>query len=113
MLVTILAACHTGRRKTIIATNSDNISQKVEYTGWISFNIDKTAIESMSPRAYFKYNYNDEELIAKSDSRGNITYEMNDGSKTAVLSNENKQLLVEAIKFITSQKHLPRNNDSY
>jgi len=109
----ITAACHKHNRKTIIASNSDYVSKKVEYTGWISFNADKTAIQRMSPRAYLKYDYNNEELMVTSDSKGNFTYEQGDGSKSTQLTNENKHLLLDAIKLITSQQHKQKRNNSY
>jgi hypothetical protein len=111
--VFILVSCHSHHRKTIIASNSDNHSQKVEYTGWISFNSDKTAIESMSDRAYFKYNDDNDELKVKCDSKGYIIYELEDGTKTTTLNNEQKQLLIKAIKFICSQQHILKNKNTY
>lgn len=109
----IMVSCHSHQRKTIIATNSDNHSQKVEYTGWISFNNEKTAIESMSTRAYLKYNDDNDELKAKCDSKGRIIYELEDGTKTTALKDEQKQLLIKAIKFICSQRHILKNNNTY
>ncbi|MGZ3762985.1 MAG: hypothetical protein ACXVJC_24505, partial [Mucilaginibacter sp.] len=109
----ILGACRNHNRKTIIATNSDNHSQKVEYTGWISFNSDKTAIESMSERAYLKYDDDNDEIKAKCDSKGNIIYELEDGTKTTALNNEQQQLLIKAIKFICSQQHILKNGNIY
>ena len=109
----ILGACGSHNRKTIIATNSDNHSQKVEYTGWISFNNEKTAIESMSERAYLKYNDDNDELKAKCDSKGHIIYELEDGTKTTALNDEQKQLLIKAIKFICSQRRILKNNNTY
>ena len=108
-----LGACHSHQRRTIIASNSDNHSQKVEYTGWISFNSDKTAIESMSERAYLKYNDDNDELKAKCDSKGHIIYELEDGTKTTALNSEQQQLLIKAIKFICSQKHILKNRNTY
>jgi len=102
-LTVILASCHRGFHVTTISTSTNGNYKKVEYSGWISFSDDKTAIQSMSPGAYLKFKSNDDDITAKSNSNGVITYEFS-GEKTTRLTGEARQILIRAIKMITDQQ---------
>ena len=104
MLATSFTSCHTEKQVTTISMSSDNVSIRVEYTGWVTFNEDKTGIKAMSPGSYLKYRKNGDKLIAKCDANSNITYELYDGSKSTQLSGQSKQMLIDAIKIVSGQQ---------
>jgi hypothetical protein len=104
-LLTYSSACHKWHRQvTTIEMNTNNTFMKIQYSGHISFNGNKTAIESMSPGSYIKFKKNGEKFVAESDNRGIITYEVDDSDKTIHLSEEGKQVLAEAIKMVADNQ---------
>jgi len=104
MLAASFTSCHTEKQVTTISMSSDNLSLKVEYTGWITFNADKTGIRDMSPGSYLKYKKNGDKLTSKCDANGNITYELFDGSISTQLDDRGKQMLIDAIKIVSGQQ---------
>jgi hypothetical protein len=104
MLATSFTSCHTEKQVTTIAMSTDNVFIKIEYTGWITFNADKTSIKAMAPGSYLKYRKNGDKLTAKCDANGNITYESSDGSIATQLNGRDKQMLIDAIKIVSGQQ---------
>lgn len=93
-----LFGCNRGPH-VIIATKSENLSIKLEYTGRITLNSDKTAIANISPNGYVTYNKNGEEIFAGRGYSGPVYYKLN-GDKLATLNPEARGLLADAIKMI-------------
>jgi len=101
MLLTA-AACHKGRTTRII-TDNGSIKQKIEYSGTVIFNADKTGIESISDGGYLKFSRNNEELEAEPGKKGQITYEYN-GNESNVLDENGKSFLKLAVAEIEKQR---------
>jgi len=104
MLATSLTSCHTEKNTTTISMSTDNVSMKVQYSGLITFNTDKTGIRSMSPGSYLKYKKNSDKLMVKCDANGNITYELYDGSISTQPNDQSRQLLIDAIKIVSNEQ---------
>jgi uncharacterized protein YxeA len=102
LIGTAFTACHRGSR-TVIITRIDDSKIKIEYSGAIMLNDDKTGIQGLSHNGYISYNKNGDELDVASGPNGSITYELN-GEKTSVLNSHGKTLLAEAIKLIAKQQ---------
>src|SRR5437867_10224686 len=96
-LIIISAACHMGKSHRIISVQNDNGSLKIEYSGTVIFNDDKTAIESISPGGYVRYCKNGKKLKAE-NNHGEITYELYDEDKKLFLEDNDKKFLAAAIK---------------
>src|SRR4051812_672029 len=103
-LIIISAACHMGKTHRIINVQNDNGSLKIEYSGTVIFNNDKTAIESISPGGYVRYCKNGKKLMAESN-HGEITYELYDEDKKLFPGVTDKKFLAEAIKEMVKYGH--------
>jgi hypothetical protein len=104
-LIASATACRFGKRHTTIMENGNGVMVKIEYVGQTHFNDEGTAIRSISPNGYVKYNRDGKELVAESDSYGKITYELNDGGKQSVLDERDKEFLAQAVKDMIKHGH--------
>lgn len=102
LMGTAFTACHRGS-STVIITQIDDVKIKIEYSGAIMLNDDKTGIQGLSRNGYINYNKNGDQLYVANDQHGSITYELN-GNKTTVLNSHGRALLTEAIKLIAKQQ---------
>src|SRR5579862_1678535 len=83
-----------------VTINDDELSLSLVYTGDIAFNDAEDAIASLAPDGYLRYKKNGKKLVVNADSRGEITYEFNDGDKKTELNAEEKAFLADAIKVM-------------
>ena len=78
--------------------NNDGTSLEIKYAGEVRFNDDETAIQSLDPKGGLFYRKNGQKLIAETDDKGNIVYEMYDGStKLSIETAAGKQFLANII----------------
>lgn len=103
MLLMVTTACHMGTQTTI-STETDTLSQKIEYAGRVVFTQDQKAIESISKGGYLKFAKNGKKLQAENDDNGKLTYEFDGSSNIQTLSAEQKQFLAEAIKVVIKER---------
>lgn len=104
-LVALISACRFGQRHTTIMENGNGVTVKIEYVGQTYFNDEGTAIRSISPNGYVKYQRGGKELTAESDRNGKITYELNDGGKQSILNEGDKEFLAQAVKDMIKHGH--------
>ncbi|GAA4319512.1 hypothetical protein GCM10023149_18240 [Mucilaginibacter gynuensis] len=102
-LLAITTSCHRGN-VTSITSNADGYKTKIEYSGRIVFNEEKTAIADMSPNSYLKYDEDGKELTAESDSKSRIIYVIDGKVKNGKLDEADQEFLSHAIKIITKQQ---------
>lgn len=98
-IAVLLTSCYRGRH-TVIRTSDDTNTIRVEYSGRIVFSDDNSSIISMSPDSYFEFKKNNEQISAKSDGKGHIIYELNDGAKSTKLDEDSKRLMLEAVRQV-------------
>lgn len=83
--------------------NADGNSLEIKYAGEVRFNDNETAIQSLDPKGGLFYRKNDQKLIAEIDNKGNIVYEMYDGStKLSIETAAGKQFLANIIKDLVN-----------
>ncbi|MBK0378645.1 hypothetical protein [Mucilaginibacter segetis] len=105
LLVSIMAtSCHYRGHSTTIVTDDGNHRQRIEYSGYVVFDKENKLIDSMSPDGYLKFEQDGLEIEAEADSKGNITYEFDDGGKTKILSEEGKRFLAIAVNETAKAK---------
>lgn len=79
--------------------NHDGFSLEIKNAGEVRFNDDETAIQSLEPGGSLFFRKNDQKLMATTDSKGDITYEMYDGgTKLSINDAAGKQFLANMIK---------------
>ena len=98
----ICAGCRHGKHTTII-TENNNVKLRIEYSGWVVFNDDKSGVLNMSRDGYFKYEYNGQKISVKKTEKG-IVYEVNDGAETDRLDADGQRLLKEAIVAVAKEQ---------
>lgn len=98
-------ACKFGNRHTTIMENGNGSTVKIEYWGQTYFNAEGTAIKSISPNGSVKYTLNDKTLLAESDYRGKITYQLNGGEKQTILNESGREFLAQAVKDMIRHGH--------
>jgi len=108
-LMGLVSACRFGNRHTTIMENGNGVTVKIEYVGQTYFNAEGTAIRSISPNGYVKYQRDGKELKAESDRYGKITYELNDGGKQSILNEGDKEFLAQAVKDMIKHGHYADN----
>ena len=102
-----LSACHLGRRHSTIVETGNNYYLKIEYSGHVYFNNEGTAISSISPGGYVKYQFNNKKLEAKSNHRGEINYEIYDDGQKLDPYRDGKLFIAEAVKMMLLKNHRP------
>jgi hypothetical protein len=102
----LLSACHFGRHSTIVETG-DHYYLRIEYAGIIHFNDDGTAISSISPGGYVKYENNDKRLEAQNNDQGGISYELSDDGEKLHLDNRGKEFIAQAVRVMLKKNHRP------
>lgn len=103
-LVTLCAVACSHGRHTLIATQSDNYSVRLEYEGTLVFNNDQTQIERISRDGYMSFKRNSDELYASTDESGKIFYELN-GETVSKLDGLGQGMLNEAISMAVKSNH--------
>ncbi len=109
VLAVSFTACHFGRRHTIIVENSNNNYVRIEYSGRVYFNHDGTAISSISPGGYVKFEHNDRKLEAENNNQGGVTYELYDNGERLSMNDEGKRFIAEAVQMMMKKGHTPPN----
>lgn len=78
---------------------NDGLILEIKHSGEIRFNEDETAIQSLEPGGRLFFRKNDQKLSVEVDNKGNISYEMYDGTtKLSINDAAGKQFLANAIK---------------
>ena len=108
-MAAMVSACYNRNHHTIIATENNQTKMRVEYAGRIVFNDDRSGIRNISKDGYFKYERDNQELKADNDGNNHVIYTLPDGSKSATLNDEGRQLLDEAIREINKAKGLRKH----
>lgn len=104
-IIIMTTACRFTKRHTSITENGNGSNLKIEYVGQTYFNAEGTAIKSISPNGYVKYTRDGKSIIAESDYKGRITYELNDGEKQSMLDENGKEFLAMAVKDMIKHGH--------
>ncbi|MES2266624.1 MAG: hypothetical protein V4520_07675 [Bacteroidota bacterium] len=94
-----VAACDFGKSTTIV-NKTDNLYQKIKYSGKVVFTGDGKSIEYISNDGYLEYEKNGRSFKAEDTGKGKVAYEFNGDSKVTSLSDEQKQFVSEAVKEI-------------
>ena len=102
MLGTV-AACDWGKSTTII-NKTDNLSQRIKYSGKIIFTEKQDGIEKISNGGYLEFDQNNRGFKAKESAHGKIEYEFDGDDKVTELSDEQKQFVAEAVKIIIKER---------
>jgi hypothetical protein len=102
----LLSACHFGKHSTIIETGN-NYYLRIEYAGTIHFNDDGTAISSISPGGFVKYQNNEKKLEAQNNRDGGISYELSDNGEKLGLDNRGKEFIAQAVRVMLKKNHRP------
>jgi hypothetical protein len=103
VMLTTAVACHRGKSTTIIS-RTDNVSQKIQYSGKIVFTEDETGIEHISDGGYLEFTQNGEGFKAENNHRGKVQYEFDGNGKVNNLSDEQRQFVARAIKIIIKER---------
>ena len=102
ILILVIAGTSCQRGNSIVISNNE-YKLKVTYWGDIKFTDDETSIKSISRNGYFKYRKNDDIILAKSNSKGEITYDLFlNKDRVQLNSPEGKKLLADAVKEMIS-----------
>ena len=107
-LIGLATACNHNKRHVVIGNNAPGHEEKIEYWGHTIFNEDGTGIRSITPNGSALYVKNGEEILAESDSHGQITYTINDGPKQTTLDSNSRRLLAIAVKEMVKRSHNDR-----
>jgi len=91
-----------GQAASTITVNDGQTSMEIKYAGDIKLNNDETAIESISSEGFVQYRKNDKKLFAESNDKGEIVYEMHQGSRKLRMDDEGKKFLAEALRDMTA-----------
>ena len=103
-LAAITTSCHYGRGTTIISSDDNGSTKRIEYSGKVVFSKDKTGIDYISEGGYVKFERNGKKIEAEGDSKGKIVYDYDGGYGTTELNADGKQFLAEAVQEITRQQ---------
>ena len=102
LLLLLSTACHFHRHRIrTVSINTDQTSLKIEYSGKVYFNDEKTAIDYISPGGYVKYKKDDNLFFAKSNDESEITYKLINGDIKMNYNDEGaKFFIARAVKEI-------------
>jgi uncharacterized lipoprotein YehR (DUF1307 family) len=103
-----VAACDRGKSTTIV-NRTDNLSQRIKFSGKIVFTEKQDGIEYISDGGYLEFEQNGRSFKAKEDAHGRVTYAFNGDNKVTQLSGEQKQFVAEAVKIIVKERSKLRN----
>lgn len=98
----IITGCN-HRGTTIISTDTDGATKRIEYSGQVVFNKDKTGIDYISEGGYVKFERNGRKIKAENE-KGKIVYDYDGGYGTTVLDANGKQFLAEAVQDISRER---------
>ena len=91
------------RNTTIIATDDNGQTKRIEYSGQVVFSKDKTGIDYISDGGYVKFERNGRKIEAENE-KGKVVYNYDGGYKAAVLNADGKQFLAEAVQEISREQ---------
>jgi hypothetical protein len=108
-IIGIFHACGIGQHHTTIVENSGDRYLKIEYAGYVHFYSDGSAISSISPGGYVKYQNNDKELEAKSNDMGGVKYELYEDGQKLSLDANGRRFIADAVREMLKKGHNPGN----
>lgn len=107
-----VAACDWGKSTTIV-NKTDNLSQRIKYSGKVVFNEKQDGIEKISNHGYLEFDQNGRGFKAKEGNHGKIEYEFDGDDKVTELSEGQKQFVADAIKIIIKERAKLRGSANY
>lgn len=100
--VAITTSCRQ-RSTTVISTDDNGQTKRIEYSGQVVFSKDKTGIDYISNGGYVKFELNGRKIEAENE-KGKVVYNYDGGYKAAVLNADGKQFLAEAVQEISREQ---------
>lgn len=101
--MTITTSCK-HHNTTIIATDDNGSTKRIEYSGQVVFSKDKTGIDYISQGGYVKFERNGNKIEAENDNKGKVRYKYDGGDGVAVLDADGKQFLAQAVQEISREQ---------
>nr|WP_067062746.1 hypothetical protein [Mucilaginibacter sp. L294] len=98
-----VAACDRGKSTTII-NKTDNLSQRIKYSGKIVFTEKQDGIEYISNGGYLEFDQNGRGFKAKEGPHDKIEYRFDGDDKITDLSNEQKQFVTQAVMIVIKER---------
>jgi hypothetical protein len=83
-----------------ISITDENVNFKLSYTGEIVFADDEKSFKTFPSDGFLRYQKNGTTLIVTLDASGKIAYEFNGGDKKTTLSDEEKNVVANAIQLM-------------
>jgi len=111
VLACLTSACHFGKGHTTILETGNNYYLKIEYSGYVHFTNDGTAISSISPGGYVKYQFNNKKLEAKNNGMGGVSYELYNYGEKVDPYRDGKPLIAEAVRMMMRKGYRPGRDD--
>ncbi|TFF30452.1 hypothetical protein [Mucilaginibacter psychrotolerans] len=102
-LMAITTSCRQNST-TVIETDDNGSTKRIEYSGQVVFSKDKTGIDYISKGGYVKFERNGRKIEAENDSKGKVTYKYDGGDGVAVLGADGKQFLAQAMQEISREQ---------
>lgn len=99
-----MAACQQGKTTSMV-TKSDNLYQKISYSGRVVFNKDQTGIESIAKDGFVKFERNGRKMEAETDGKGSIVYDFDDADNVTNLNPAQQQFVTSAVKAIVKERN--------
>ncbi len=81
---------------------SEGLIEQMDWSGRITLSDDETIIKNISPGGYLKYRNNEKKMIAESNTRGEVTYELYNDNEKLPLNDSSKKLIAAYIKEMIS-----------
>ena len=98
-----VAACDWGRSTTII-NKTDNVTQRIKYSGKVIFNKTQDGIENISNGGYLEFELNDKKFKAREGTANKVYYEFDGDDKVTALNRDQKNFVAEAVKIIIKER---------
>ncbi|WP_143822207.1 hypothetical protein [Mucilaginibacter pedocola] len=100
VFMVLISACK-HRNTTIISTNDNGNTKRIEYSGQVVFSKDHTGIDFISDGGYVKFERMGKTIAAENDGKGKVVYVYDGGHGSTTLDADGKQFLAEAVQEIS------------
>lgn len=97
------AACDAGKSTTIV-NKSENLYQKIKYSGRIIFMESGKGIEHISDGGYLEFEKNGCSFEARENGHGKISYKFDGGSAVTELDLQQREFVAKAVGEIIRSK---------
>ncbi|MFD0767035.1 hypothetical protein ACFQZI_19415 [Mucilaginibacter lutimaris] len=102
------SACDWGKSTTIV-NKTDNLYQKIKYSGRVVFAENNKGIERITDNGYLEFEQNGRTFKAKDNGHGKISYEFDGGSPVTELDIHQKEFVAEAVTEIVKARGKMKN----